>query len=192
MRQNSSRGFTLLELMVTVSLVAILLMVAAPGFESALNGSRLSSSANTVTAALQLARGEAVRRNARVVVCSTTDMTSCTGAAGDWSAWLVFVDANASGARDAAEEIVQTGTIDAPLVLKPSAALAALNNQITFRPDGLARASNNISLLAGTLAVCVQTTQPAENVRDVSLAFGGRTAVRKRNGAGACATPADT
>jgi type IV fimbrial biogenesis protein FimT len=78
------------------------------------------------------------------------------------------------------------------VVVKSSANITAVNEQITFRGDGTARGSDSQTLLTGTLAVCVATTQPAENVHDVSLAFGSRTAVRRRNGAGVCSTPGDS
>jgi hypothetical protein len=78
------------------------------------------------------------------------------------------------------------------MLVMASPNITALSERISFRGDGTARASDGVTLLAGMLAVCLPTAQPAENVRGVSLAFGTRTTVRRSNGGGACTTPADT
>ena len=65
--------------------------------------------------ASEVARAEALRRNRTVVLCRSDNLTDC--ASGDvWTGWLVFVDADNDGVVDSGEEILKTGTIDAPLV----------------------------------------------------------------------------
>lgn len=186
------RGLTLIELMMGVAVAAVLLAIAGPSFQQALNGNRLSSVANELTGAVQLARAEAVRANRRATLCSSADGSACTHASATWAGWILFVDTNADGTRGNAEPVIKAGTFDTPVVVKSSANITAVEEKITFRGDGTARAADNQTLLTGTLAVCVATTQPVENVYDVSLAFGSRTAVRRRNGAGACNTPNDS
>ena len=187
------RGLTLIELTMGVAVAAVLLAIAGPSFQQALNSNRLSSVANELTGAVQLARSEAVRANRRVTLCSSDDGSACSDATSTWSGWILFVDTDGDGARDTSTEpVVKGGSFDTPVVVRSSANITAEGERITFRGDGTARASDNQTLLTGTLAVCVPTTQPAENVHDVSLAFGSRTAVRRRNGAGACGTPGDS
>lgn len=81
-------GFSLIELMVTVAIVAILASLAAPSFSSLIASNRASSAASALQVSLSLARSEAVKRgaDARVTVAAN-------GAAGTWSnGWTVFVD----------------------------------------------------------------------------------------------------
>jgi type IV fimbrial biogenesis protein FimT len=186
------RGFTLIELMMAVSVAAILLALAAPSFQQAMGKNRLSSAASELTGAVQLARAEAIRNNRRVTLCRSEDGSACSAASSTWPGWILFVDSNSDGVRNNNEPVVKAGTFDDPVVMLSSASLTGAGERITFRGDGTARASNGQSLLSGTLSVCVAAAQPAENVRDVSLAFGSRTMVRRRNAAGACNTPTDS
>jgi type IV fimbrial biogenesis protein FimT len=186
------RGLTLIELMMSVAVAAILLALAAPNFREAINKNRLSSAASELTSAVQLARAEAVRSNRRVALCRSADGSSCDSSASTWGGWILFVDTDADGLRDNTEPVVKSGTFDAPLTVLSSANIAAAGERITFRGDGTARAADGVTLLTGILAVCVVTAEPAQNVREVSLAFGSRTTVTRRNGAGACAAPNDS
>lgn len=192
MKLQPCRGLTLIELMMVIAIAAILLAVAAPSFQQAINGNRLGSAANELASAINLARAEAVRQNRRAVLCRSTDGSACSSDTATWSGWIVFVDADADGIRDGGEPVLKSGTFDASLVVKSSANITAVGESITFRADGTARGDDGVTLLTGVLAVCMTTSLPAENVRDLSLAFGSRTAVRRRNGTGACDTPSDS
>ncbi len=186
------RGFTLIEMLIAMAVAGILLALAGPSFREAIDANRLTSNANELTAAVQLARAEAIRHNRRVTLCRTEDGSACSAASSTWPGWILFVDTDGDGVRDATEPVIKSGVFDASLVVKSSPNITALTERINFRGDGLARAADNQTLLVGTLAVCVAALQPAENVRDVSLASGSRTHVGRRNGAGACAAPADS
>lgn len=186
------RGFTLIEMLIALAVAGILLALAGPNFREAIDANRLTSTANELTAALQLARAEAIRQNRRVVLCRTEDGSSCSAASSTWPGWILFADTDANGVRGAAEPVIKSGVFDASLLVKSSPNISALAERINFRGDGLARAADNQTLLAGTLAVCVAAPKPADNVRDVSLASGSRTRVGRRNGAGACGVPADS
>jgi type IV fimbrial biogenesis protein FimT len=185
-----SRGLTLIELMIAVAVVAVLMALAAPSFEQAVNGNRLSSAAAETIAAAQLARSEAIRHNRRVVLCRSEDGSACSATNASWPGWIVFVDTDADGTRDNDEPVVKSGTVDAPLQLLASAAVVGANQRITFRGDGTARTAAG-QLFNGSVAVCMATLRPAENVRHISLASGSRTAVRRTNAGGACAAPTD-
>jgi len=101
------RGFTLVELMLTVSLLAIGLTVAAPSFEAIINRNQLTSASNELLHDLLLTRSEALKRETRVTVCKkNADSTDCT-TSGDWAQGrLVFVDDDADARVDSGERIL--------------------------------------------------------------------------------------
>jgi type IV fimbrial biogenesis protein FimT len=180
----AARGFTLVELAITVVVLSVLMALAAPLYTGMTNGNRLTSNANEIVAGLQIARSEALRRNARTAFCQSTDGTSCSAAA-VWQGWLVFADADRDNVVDA-PEIVRSGVFAAPVQVIPSSNIT--NSSVVFRADGLAYAGNN--LLEANLRVCLPVTNPSENARDVNIAIGGRIAVRAPiDAAGACAAP---
>jgi len=104
-KSQSNRGFTLLELMILIAVLAILLSVAVPSFLSAIQNSRMTAQANDLITAFQLARSEALKRKRPISVCSSSDGATCGG---DWEdGWIVVLDAeNAEGAASVSEEEV--------------------------------------------------------------------------------------
>jgi len=71
------RGVTLIELLVTLSVAAILLTLGIAGFRSLIANARMTNAANSLIAHLQLARSEAVKRNVRVKLCPSEDGQRC-------------------------------------------------------------------------------------------------------------------
>lgn len=187
-----TRGFTLIELMIGLVVLVIVIAIGLPGMQGLINSGRLSAATNELSAAVQLTRVEALRRNRSVVLCRSATLAAC--AAGDtWPGWLVFVDANNNGAVDTGEEIIKTGMIDAPVVVRASDAISGRNDIVAFLPNGLARGADEAALLNATLMVCVPTDPPTANVRDVQLAFGSRVGVVSRQTAGDCSSaPSDS
>lgn len=90
-KQGTQQGFTLLELMFTIAVAAIILSVGVPGFMNFIQNNRAVTHTNDLVTALNLGRSEATRRGAPVLVCSSEDGASCSGAT-DWSTgWIVRV-----------------------------------------------------------------------------------------------------
>ena len=94
------RGFTLVELVVTIAIAAILMMFAAPSFVNFRRNSELTSTTNTLTASLNAARSEAMKYGtfAMVVPQNNTD--------GWKSGWRVFVDKNLNQEFDSGDTLV--------------------------------------------------------------------------------------
>jgi type IV fimbrial biogenesis protein FimT len=97
------RGFTLIELMITLSLAAIILTLAVPAFRDIILNNRAAVQSNELVTTMNVARSEAVRRGARVSVCASSDQSSCTGGTNWAVGWIVFVD---GAANDLAPPVV--------------------------------------------------------------------------------------
>ncbi|MBK6865937.1 MAG: GspH/FimT family pseudopilin [Ideonella sp.] len=94
-------GFTLIELMVTISLIVVVMALAAPSFTAFQRNAQLTSSANTLLSSLSAARAEAMKRGRNVTVTPS--------AGSNWgSGWIVFVDEDASGTMNGTEAALAT------------------------------------------------------------------------------------
>lgn len=187
--RSRAGGYTLIELLVVIIIIGIVSAIGFPAFRELINANRLTGAANELVASLQIARAEAIRRNARVVMCPSTNGTTCGGA--NWGRHISFVDVNRDAAADDALVLRDT-TVDAPTVVVGSPAVTAVN-RIVFRSDGRARGNvtADATILSGKISVCMATTRPAVNIRDVQIGSGSRVSVVARNGAGACGAPTD-
>jgi type IV fimbrial biogenesis protein FimT len=99
---NNFSGFTLIELMITVSIAGILMSMAIPSFQSTIRSHRLTTSTNIFVTTLNLARSEAVKRGASVTVRKVDDNSSTNlGASANWeNGWDIFTDVDSDGIFD--------------------------------------------------------------------------------------------
>ncbi len=111
-KQNS--GFTLIELIITVSIVAILVSIAAPSFRTMLENNRATTTTNELVSALLLARSEALKRRNNISICTSTDQATCAGnGERDFSkGWIVFQDCDGNGSRDTSVDCDFDGNAD--------------------------------------------------------------------------------
>lgn len=97
---QSQRGFTLMELMLTITVMAVLLGLAVPNFLATVRNNRLISQNNEFIGALNFARSEALKRSDAVSVCASADQATCSGDT-DWTTgYIIFVDRDADGDMD--------------------------------------------------------------------------------------------
>jgi len=88
-RNRAQRGFTIVELMVTLTVLSILVCMAAPSFRDSTLPSQLRAIANGMVAATHMARSEAIKRNTTVQLCVSADGLTC--GAGNWQqGWIVI------------------------------------------------------------------------------------------------------
>lgn len=167
-------GMTLMELLVTLSIAAILLTVAIPAFDSMLQRNRFATLANDLLTNLHLSRSEATKRNSRVALCKSSDGVSCSGS-GHWGqGWIVFHDVNNNAQIDEGEEILRAHeSIASNLVLKGN---TPVESYVSYAAMGGARLLSG-AFQAGTLTLCRESTEGGE-AREIVISATGRPRVR--------------
>jgi len=160
------RGFTLIELMIVLAILGVILSIALPGFSEISLSTRLKAYANEMVSSVYLARSEAVKRNAPMKLCVSTNGTSC--ATGDWNQGWIVLDPNDVVIRR------QQALFAGYSVTDTSAGATT----ITFQPTGL-------SSTAANMKVCRKTPTPGGQERAVSITATGKPRV-SRTTTGTC------
>ncbi len=143
MYSRRSNGFTLVELMITVAVVAILSAIAYPSFQSTIRSNRVTAGHNELLGLVNLARSEAVRSNNGGGVCGSSDGNTCDN---NWSGGMMaFSDANKDGLFTTGETVLRFNKISNGMVITGPAALigfdargrrrAGANQVVLMRPD---------------------------------------------------------
>jgi type IV fimbrial biogenesis protein FimT len=128
-KSRRERGFTLLELMTTLAVAAVLIAVGVPQLRDLTIQQRITGAAQDLHIDLALARNEAVTRATNVSVCPSTDLVACTND-GWGNGRLTFIDANADGVVDAGELVVkQSQPIATGLTAGPAAGFVTFNSR---------------------------------------------------------------
>ena len=175
MRERSSinrgriGGVTMIELMVVVAIAAIFATIAMPSFTDFLRQVRLSSTMDELSGDLYLARSEAIKRNARVLMCarSTTTSTICATApaTSTWmNGWLVCYDANSDGVCDATSAsdpnpIKVHAPPSSPISLSGPAAT------VTFLPVGNALKAATFTMTGSTITTRTASVATSGSVK---------------------------
>ena len=106
---KKSTGFTLIELMVALTVFAITVTVAIPNLREFIQNNRLISQTNDVISTLQLARSEAVKRKQTISICGSSDGATCNTTSWE-QGWIVFVDVDGDRVIDAGvDELLRVG-----------------------------------------------------------------------------------
>lgn len=136
-------GFTLLELMVTISIMAIIAGVAVPSYQNLIENNLMRTASHAFYDSLVLARSEAVKNNLPVAVCKSANSSSCA-TSGYWDGgWLVYIDADADGVFDSSESVLQSHSALSQLTLR---ATDADLDQVVYQADGTQRIAANFNV----------------------------------------------
>lgn len=166
--RNSARGFTAVELMVVVAIVAILAAVAAPNFSGMIGRWRVRQSVEALQAAIYFARSEAIKRGGAVVLQklpNTDGVCSLASATNQWGCgWLVCVDTNSDNACGNNDPVLRQFAIASKTEVQRSAASGA----IIFDRWGMPNASFGFS------AFTEGTSSSDASNRGLCMSSGGR------------------
>jgi type IV fimbrial biogenesis protein FimT len=101
---HRSAGFTLLELLTALAIVAIMLSLGVPSYHYVTTKNRASAEVNALFGDMQYARAEAIRQGVNIVVCVSTDGVTCQGTSTAWNqGWIICSDAAATNDCAAAQ-----------------------------------------------------------------------------------------
>ncbi|MDQ2075646.1 GspH/FimT family pseudopilin [Marinimicrobium sp. ABcell2] len=157
MMKRRQHGFTLIELIVTMTVLSILLGMAVPTFQEVSLNSKLRSHANSLVASAMLARSEAIKRNGVVRMCVSTNGTSCSSDAdASWEQGWVVLHENT--------------VIRHESPASPGFKILSTVNNIAFQPSGVGASQ-------ATLKVCRATPSVGSQDRQVTISATGRTSV---------------
>jgi type IV fimbrial biogenesis protein FimT len=174
------RGFTLIELMVTLVVAGILLALAAPRFSNLVQGDRLTGQANKLVLDLSVARSEAIKRGTSVTVCKQDPAQSgpsCNTTGSDtWTGgWVTFVDDDGDGQISAGESVLH---VREPLegAKNTMTASAGADTSAVFAASGLAGSKAAFLFCDGrgignALAVQLLATGRASAVKPATLSI---------------------
>ena len=104
--QKHESAFTLKELMITITVAAVVLTLGVPGFGRIIEKNQLSTYTNQLVSSLHFARSEAVRRNQSIKICHSNDAINCNGT-GYENGWIIFTDDDNDNTLDATEELIR-------------------------------------------------------------------------------------
>lgn len=155
--RRSVTGFTLVELIITLAIAAIITTMAIPSFQQTIRNNRMVTQTNEFIAALNLARSEAARRGQRITVCKSTNSTAASPACNTsnstgWdSGWIVFVDTDRDADLDTGETIIRVhGALEGGNKLTGNTNLA---HYISYAPNGMTQLISG-AIQMGTLTLC--------------------------------------
>lgn len=144
-RKHASTGFTLIEMLMSLTIIVILMCVSLPSMATLLGSNQGRSAKQELVSSITSARAHAIHTGRRTVACPSTNQTGCTGGLRWDRGWIVFFDSNGNDKRDADEALIfVANTVRDDVVITSTAG----RERISFRADGSSAGSNV------TLTVC--------------------------------------
>jgi type IV fimbrial biogenesis protein FimT len=178
---KAERGFTLIEVVIVMSILAISIGIALPSFRGVLRNTNVSNQTNDLVTALATARSEAVRRGRQVAV-----MSNSGGA--DWSSgWQIMADSTGDGTFAAPDEVVSASPpLDGQYHVFAKNGGAGGDGRIVFNING------GLSSAGFDMNVCYPTGDATKSRRIRVRVSGSVSSQKNTSGSPATACPAGT
>ena len=167
---SQQSGFTLVELLVVLSIAAIIVSIAAPSFMNIIANNRVTAASNELVVALNLGKNEAVRSGQRTRLCKSQNGNQCDNSANWKDGWLLFQDNDDNGSVNGAERIIRVHSA-------PHASLDfeyPSGNSVVFRPDGRI-------LINANSHFCFRNSYNDDKSKAVVITMVGRIRTEDRN-----------
>lgn len=169
---STARGFTLIEVMLTLAIIVVLSTISLPALSNWLAGQQLKTTESHLSAAISYARSESIKRQRPVLVIPTEN---------NWArGWRVFADLNDNGLLDESEPVILEA--DAPSASTVIHGNRPVRSYIRYTPDGSAKMQSG-AFQAGTISICHQ--QGSQPIRQLIISATGRLR-HSRGPAGSC------
>jgi type IV fimbrial biogenesis protein FimT len=166
-------GFTLMELLMTIAIAAIVAMIGIPSFRYVTNSNRIAGEVNGLLGDLQFARAEAIKEGQNVTVCVSAAGASCDGTSTWQSGWMLY--SNPTGTTTP----IATSILRIQTKFSSTDTFVAFpaTSAITFNREGYAVGIAG----AGTLISLHDSTDTAAWTRCLSITLNGMTQTAKIN-----------
>lgn len=168
MEHRNIRGFTIIEAMITMLVLAVLVGLALPSLTRLLSVNRLTGQSNDLTSAVNLARNEAITRSNTVRICPSSNGTACSS--GSWNTgWLIFDDSDGDNGLDAGEAIIRAYNTQSVMRLTASSV-----DGFSFNERGSAAGASS-----NTVRICFNDTSVLDECRRITIGPSGAISVEK-------------
>lgn len=172
---RTTKGYTLPEVMVVMLVFSLCLTQAVPAMSRVVDNVRIKTGMSALMDSLHLTRSEAIRRNARVVLCKSVSGNTCT-LNGAWErGWIIFQDVNGNGVVDPGEDVLRReASLPSNLRMVGN---TTVDDYIAY--TGLGKTTlNSGAFQAGTITVCQPSAQKTD-VYQIVINSSGRVRAAK-------------
>lgn len=182
-RNREDLGFTLIECLTGIAVLAIITTLAIPSFSSAISSWKLTTAANETLVAWQVARIESIKSNQTAVVCASSSQNAPVPGCSDLNptGWIAFLDTNGNRSYEAEEQLLRTVRMPqgVRVIAEPASSLL-----VAFQPDGFAWSQGSVQLLNLGALLCLPASRSP--LRRVAILAGSRMLVEKSDSSTNC------
>lgn len=172
---KESHGFSLVECLTSIGVLAVLVTAGIPSFSDAINSWKLTTAANETLAAWQIARLESIKSNQAVIVCASNSQDDAVPTCSEQSptGWIAFSDSNGNRHYEAEEQLLRTARLPRGIRVFEELGSRLL---VAFRPDGFAWSQDGEELLSLSARFCLPGSR---SIRRVALQSGSKMVIEK-------------